>query len=222
VQHSFALVWIERRQSFLRGPFPGLDLLFIFSEQGFALFELLSRPEPRGDLLGDAEVGNLGLTDLVDELFGFFASEPAIAIKAPVQSDRNMIRCSLDPKRVAFGVGDNVDDRRLALQGLVKEAAMSGLKVMQGGLDMFAGAQAVDAEINAGAEAEALAQTTDLYSISHAASGTDPEVREDGVIAAYLGNAERFQPSAEPALVDLVRIGGSPVMSGWNLDFRLS
>ena len=77
---------------------------------------------------------------------------------------------------------------------------------MQSGLDMLAGAQAVDAEIYASAEAEALAQTADLYGISHAASRTDSEVREDGVIAAYLGNAERFNPSAEPALVDLVRI----------------
>ena len=132
-----------------------------------------------------------------------------------------MAHRSLDPKGVACGVGDDVDHGRLAMQGLIKAAAMPDLKVMQSGLDMLAGAQAVDAEIHTSAEAEALTQTADLYGISHTASGTDSEVREDGVIAAYLGNAERFHPSAEPSLVDLVRIRGSPVMSCRNLDFRL-
>jgi hypothetical protein len=66
---------------------------------------------------------------------------------------------------------------------------MSGLKVVQSGLDMLAAPEAVDAEIHAGAEEEAFAQTTDLYGIRHAASGTHPEVRENGVIAAHLRNA---------------------------------
>ena len=87
---------------------------------------------------------------------------------------------------------------------------------------MLAGAQAVDAEIYTSAEAEALTQTADLYGISHTASRTDSEVREDGMIAAYLGNAERFHSSAEPSLIDLVHIGSSPVMRGRNLNFRLS
>ena len=132
-----------------------------------------------------------------------------------------MAHRSLDPKGVACSVRDDVDHGRLALQGLVKAAAMPDLEVMQSGLDMLAGAQAVDAEIHAGAEAEALAQTADLYGIGHAASGTDSEVREDGVIAAHLGHAQRLNLSSAPSLVDLVGIRSAPVMSCRNLDFRL-
>jgi hypothetical protein len=108
------------------------------------------------------------------------------------------------------------------MQGLVKAAAMTGLKVVQSGLDVLAGAQAVDAEIHAGAEAEVLAQTADLYGVGHAASGTDAEVREDGVIAAHLRHAQRLNPSSAPSLVDLVGIRSAPVMSCRKLDFRLS
>jgi hypothetical protein len=133
-----------------------------------------------------------------------------------------MVHRSLNPKGVSCPVRDDVDHGRLAFQGGIKTAAISDLKVMQSALDMLAGAQAVDAEIYTSAEAEALTQTADLYGISHTASRTDSEVREDGMIAAYLGNAERFHPSAEPSFIDLVRIGGSPVMRGRNLNFRLS
>jgi hypothetical protein len=88
VQHSFALVRVKRSQSFLRGPFPGLDFLFIFSEQGFAFIELLVRLEPGGDLLGDAEVRDRGLAEIFQELLGLFASESAIAVEEPAQSIR--------------------------------------------------------------------------------------------------------------------------------------
>ena len=83
VQHPFALVRVKRRQSFLRRPFPGLDFLFIFPEQDFALLDLLSCLEPGGDLLGDAEVGNMGLTDLFQNLLGFCAPEPAMVVEEP-------------------------------------------------------------------------------------------------------------------------------------------
>jgi hypothetical protein len=219
VQHPFALVWIKRRQGFLRGPFPGLDFLFIFSEQGFALIELLSRLKPRKDLLGDAKLGNLSPSDLFQDSLGFFISKPAIAIEEAAQSSWQIGRRSLNPKGVGCRIGDDVDHGRVAFLGVIKATAMPDLKVMQSGLNMLAGAQAINAEIYAGAKPEAVAQTADLYGVGHAASRTDSEVCEDRVIACCLGNAERFDPSAEPSLVDLVRIGGSPVVSGGNVNF---
>jgi hypothetical protein len=53
-----------------------------------------------------------------------------------------MDRRPFNPKRVACGIGDDVDHGRLALQGLLKAASMSGFEIMQSGLDMLAGAQA--------------------------------------------------------------------------------
>jgi hypothetical protein len=145
--------------------------------------------QPGSNLLRNAQVGDAGLTNFFKGLLGFFASESAIAVEELAQSGRYRVPCALNPKGFARGVGNDVDYGRLSFPGFVETAAISGLKVMESGLNMLAGAEAVDAEIYTGAEEEALAQTTNLYGISHATSGANPEVREDGMIAAHLSNA---------------------------------
>ena len=81
----------------------------------------------------------------------------------------------------------------------------------QDGLDVFASAETIDAEISASAGVVGGGEIADLDAVSLAAGGVDLKVGEDGVRRGKVDNAGLFLAGAGAAAVDLVGIGGAPI-----------
>ena len=67
-----------------------------------------------------------------------------------------------------------------------------------------------------------MGQAPDFYGIAHTATGIDPEVGKDGISRIQVRNPGGLRFGTEPAFVDLVRIGGSPVMRRRKIRFQMS
>jgi hypothetical protein len=84
--------------------------------------------------------------------------------------------------------------------------------VKQHGLDMLAGAQAVNAEVHAIASKLPLADVPDLNRVVQAAGGFDPKIREDRMAGIQVLNPKILGLRSQPTPVYFVFIRGSPVM----------
>jgi hypothetical protein len=67
---------------------------------------------------------------------------------------------------------------------------MSGFQIEQNGLDVFACAQPVDAEVHAIAGELPLGEVADFDRVGHPAAGVYPEVREDRVRRVGVGDGQ--------------------------------
>jgi hypothetical protein len=82
---------------------------------------------------------------------------------------------------------------------------------------MFASAEAVDAKIDAIAGKVALPDVAHLDRIGHAAAGFDGKIGKDRMSGLAVGDLEKLRARAEAAAVDLIFIGGPPIMNGRRL-----
>jgi hypothetical protein len=98
--------------------------------------------------------------------------------------------------------------------------AEAGLELQEDGLDVLAGAQAVDAEVHAIAGEVAGAEVADFDGVGEAAAGLDAEIGEDGVAGVGVGNGEVFRLGAGAAAVDFVFVCRAPIVGRGQLDFR--
>lgn len=80
---------------------------------------------------------------------------------------------------------------------------------------MFAGAEAIDAEVWAGAGKCAGGEIADFRLIDHGAGGDDSEVRENWVFWVEIGEGVFLVDGALDAAVDFILVGGAPIRGRW-------
>src|SRR5881275_739428 len=107
----------------------------------------------------------------------------------------------------------DLDAVRPARFGCLEGTFVSSFQMEQHGFDVFAGPQAVDAEIDAIAGEMAAAQVAHLDRVSQSAARLDTKIREDRMRRRHIGDDEGFLKSSGPTLVDLVGVSRAPVVS---------
>jgi hypothetical protein len=86
--------------------------------------------------------------------------------------------------------------------------------MQQDRLDMFAGAEAVDTEINAIAGEVALADVAHFHRVGQSAAGFDGEIGKNRMGGVAIEDFERLGARAEAAAVDFIFIGRPPIVGG--------
>jgi hypothetical protein len=118
------------------------DLAFLLAPASLA---------PRIYLLGDSEVWNLRPAQPLQRFLDVISDKAALAVDEVACRGRKPPVCVLDPKRAGDMVRHDLDSWRAILLRLLEEADMACLEIREHGLDVLAGPQAVDAEVDAGA-----------------------------------------------------------------------
>jgi hypothetical protein len=112
------------------------------------------------------------------------------------------------------GIRQNIQPARAIAGGDAEEPFEPRLKEQQNRFDMFAGAEAVDAEIDAIASEVALADVAHLDRVGQSAAGLDGEIGKDRMSGVAIDDLERFRARTETAAVDFIFIGRPPIMVG--------
>ena len=89
----------------------------------------------------------------------------------------------------------------------------------QHGLDVFAGAQPIDAKVHAIAGELPLAHVANLDRVSQSAARVDAKIGEDRMARIGVGDAELFRLRAHAAAVDFVLVGRAPIVRRRHFDF---
>jgi hypothetical protein len=177
VEHAFALVGKERVECDLLGmaAIADADLIVAAGEDAIALagavgepgFGILRNAQPMGGIFKEFFVEGFGVE--VGDL-------ETLGIEEAADAGGEFVEVAFDPEPVGFGVGDKVYARgRKALGGGECGAVAAG-ELEEEGFDMLAGAQAIDAEIRAGAGKLGRGDVADFGAVGHPAGGMDFEV----------------------------------------------
>ena len=111
------------------------------------------------------------------EGFGFEVGDlETFGIKETADAGGEFVEVAFDPESVGFGVGDKVYARGRQALGGGECGALAAGEVKEERFDMLAGAQAIDAEIRAGAGILRGGDVADFGMVGHAAGGMDFEV----------------------------------------------
>ena len=84
---------------------------------------------------------------------------------------------------------------------------------------MLAGAEPVRGKIHAFAGEPPPGHVADFHRVRHARGALDAEAREHGFSGFAVADDETLRLRTQPAAVDLVCVGGAPIVGRWNRDF---
>ena len=153
------------------------------------------------------------------EGFGFEVGDlETFGIKETADAGGEFVEVAFDPEAAGFGVGDKVYARGRQALGGGECGALAAGEVEEERFDMLAGAQAIDAEIRAGAGILRGGDVADFGMVGHPTGGMDFEVRKNGLGGVEVFDAEGFLASADAALENFVLVGCSPITRWW--EFR--
>ncbi len=111
------------------------------------------------------------------EGFGFEVGDlETFGIKEAADAGGEFVEVAFDPKAAGFGVGDKVYARGRQALGGGECGALAAGELEEKRFDMLAGAQAIDAEIRAGAGILRGGDVADFGMVGHPAGGMDFEV----------------------------------------------
>jgi hypothetical protein len=182
VEHALALVG----EKWILGDVFGVaavdDAGFVVAAEEAAFAGAAAGFEPGGDFLGYAEVGRGVAGDGGEGVVGGDVGvEEAGGIEEDAEAGGEAVVVALDAEGAGGGVGDEVDARRAGGAGGEEGGFFAAGEVEEDGLDVFAGAESVDAEVGAGAGEMPGGEVADFDVVGEAAGGVDGEVGEDGV-----------------------------------------
>ena len=223
VEHALALVREEGDLGFVRGPFTAVHLQLVVAPKLFALGGMAPAFEPGREFLRQAQGGQRPGGKLLegrDGIFGLPLAQRTLRIKPGPQDGGQVAFDAEQPDRVASRIGQQVQARSSVRFRSPEQAFEASLKLQQHGFDVFAGAETVDAEINAIAGELPPAHFADLHRVSQAAPGPDAEAGEDRMARVGIRDAEFLGPGTRPAAVDFVFVRRAPIVRGRHGNFR--
>ena len=192
-----------------------MHVLLVGAPEGDALVLAAAAFQPGVYLLRNAHFGQgRSFPCLQRHLRQIPARKSAILIEKPAQRAGQSFQSALDAEGLRGAVGDQVDPRRSIRAGGGIVGGQTGFQLLQHGFDVFAGAQAVDAKIHAIAVEPPPLEVAYLDRIMHPAARMDIEIGVNRIAAVVVHHGGRFLAGAQAAAVDLVLIGGPPIVRG--------
>src|ERR1035438_810396 len=223
VQHALTLVRKEGDFGFVRGPFAALHFQFVVAPELFAFHGMAPAIEPGREFLRQTQCGHRAGDKLLQRLNGFFGRtfvESAVWMEPGSQGGGEAVIGVGQPDRVAGGIGQQIEARRPVGFRSPEQPFEARLKLQQQGLNLFEGAEAIDAEINAIAGELPPAHIADFDGVGQAAARPDAEVGEDRMSRVGVRDAEFLRSGALAAAVDFVLVRRAPIVRRRHGNFR--
>lgn len=207
------------------------DAGFVIAAEEDAFAGAATGLEPGGDLLGDAEGGGGGgrrgrrrsrrggvFAEAGDGGLGIGVGEKgAVGGKKGAEAGGELVEVALDAEGVGGGIGNQVDAGGAGDEGDAERVFFAAAEVEKDGFDVFAGAEAVDAKIGAGAGEAARGEVANFDLVAEAAGRVDGEVGKNGMRGIEVFDAGFFLFGAKAAFQEFVLVGGAPVGGGREL-----
>lgn len=146
----------------------------------------------------------------------------AVSVEAGAEAPREPVEVAFDAEAAGRAVRHEVDARGwFTLPGGLQFNAVAAGQMNEHGLDVLAGAKAVDPEIRASTAELAVGDVANSDAVAEPTARFNLKVGEHRVGGVKADDAGAFITGADLALDDLVSVGGAPVSGRGKLAGRI-